>query len=100
MPKELKKFDDTEAQIRIEQFVKLGLKDRDNIDFDFEADLIKLIKKLNVARLINNDKEYLKQFTQMIIRMYEKIYLKDVVKAGRQQGNRFVRLFARSKNAS
>ncbi len=98
--RKVKQIDDAENQELLEQYVKNGLKDRDNIDFDFEADLIKMIRKLNVTRLVNNDREYLDNFTKSVIGLYRKFYLGDVVFAGKREADRFFRLFTEGANAS
>ncbi len=93
MSRQIKEFDDAESQKRIEEFVRLSIKNRDTVDFNFEADLKVIMKKLNVKRLVENDKEYLHNFVKMIIRMYEKIYLEETITIGRRQGSRFINLF-------
>jgi len=53
---------DEEKQELLDNYVRLNLKDRDDINFNFEEDLRKFIlKNLNVKKLIAQDKKYMKR---------------------------------------
>lgn len=93
MPRQIKQLNDSEKQKAIEVFVRNTFKDRDDYMFDFEADFVRMLKKLNVRRLVNGDRKYLRKFTKAIMEMYRKVYFPETLKAGKRQTDRFVRLF-------
>jgi len=85
---------DEEKQELLDNYVRLNLKDRDDINFNFEEDLRKFIlKNLNVKKLIAQDKKYMKRVNEMIAAFVAKSYLPDILKIGRKQANRYKRNF-------
>ncbi|NHZ86534.1 MAG: hypothetical protein GWP19_11760 [Planctomycetia bacterium] len=91
--RKVKELNDREKMSLITDFMQKTFKDKDKYFFDFEADFEKIYKQLNVNKLVNNDKAYLKKFTDMIVSMYRQIYLKEVITAGLKQKNRFLKAF-------
>jgi len=97
MQRQIKKVDDPEAMDNTEEYIRLNLRDRDEIDFNFEADIEKnIIKKLDLNKMLNKDKKYIQQITDFITALYIKSYFPDALKAGDRARGRFDRIFTKA----
>lgn len=93
MPIQLKELTDNELVELSEKFAMANLKDRDNIVFNFEEDFRKMIKKINLKKLIKDDKKYLKKVKEFIYQIILQAYLKDMINAGLRKENRYKRFY-------
>lgn len=91
--KQIKKLPDSELQNKNEDFVRLSVDDKDDVDFNFEEDIAKIIKRISVKQLINNNLKYLKNFKKAMIAFYMQSYLVDNIKVGNKKVKRFLRLY-------
>lgn len=96
----LKELTDNELIKLADDFVRLNLKDRDNTVFDFEADVERMIKNINLNKLIANNKKYLKSVRNFIMQIFLKFYLKDVINIGIKKMNRYRKFYLEPANAS
>lgn len=90
---ELKKFNDDQLNELSTDFVLKNLEDRDDVIFDFEADIKKVLKKINVRRFLNKDRKYVKKVKQFIKDIILQRYLVDMIKVGTKKANRFKRTY-------
>lgn len=81
-----------------EDFARLNLDDRDNVVFDFEADMKKALKKVNIKKLIKKDKKYLKNVKNFIMNIVLQRYLKDIIKVGNKKVNRYKKFYLEPVN--
>ena len=78
---------------KIKEWGQARVELQDEYIFDFEADFEKLMKKINIRRLVNKDRKYLKTFKDTIMAMYRKVYLQEVMKSGEKQARLFMEIF-------
>ncbi len=76
-----------------EDFARLNLIDRDNVVFDFEVDSIKMIKNLNLRKLIKRNKKYMHDVKNFFMQIVLQAYLKDIIKVGNKKVNRYKRFY-------
>lgn len=79
---QLKEFTDNQLVELSEDFAMKNLDDRDDVIFDFEADMKKVMKKINLNKLVANDKKYLKNVKKLIMDIVLQRYLKDIINVG------------------
>ena len=96
--KQLKKLLDEQKKEVSEKLALLNLKDRDNTIFNFEADIKKVFKQLDLKKLIKHDKEYINGVKSFILNMIKKFYLKDIINVGVKKANRFKREYLEPAN--
>lgn len=84
-----KELSDQELFNLSQDFARLNLVDRDNVVFDFEADIKRVMKTINLQRLINKDKKYLRQVKLFIRELILQSYLKDMINVGLKKTKRF-----------
>lgn len=76
-----------------EDFARLNLDDRDDVIFDFEADMKKAMKKVNIKKLIKKDKKYIKNVKNFIMNIVLQRYLIDIIKVGNKKVKRYKKLY-------
>lgn len=99
MTKQYKDLTDEEKMDNIEKLSRLNIEDKDDIIMDFEVDIERMIKKISVKQLLNNNKKHLKKFTDSVMRLERQIYLPLNVQSSVKQANRFNRLFTEGVTA-
>lgn len=75
------------------KFAMLNLKDRDDVVFNYETDVKKMIRKLNIKRLLKKDKKYLRNVRKIFMAMILQSYLKDMILTGQKKKNRYISYF-------
>lgn len=93
MKMELKTLSDEELAAKAEDFARLNLTDRDDVIFDFEADIKRFMKKLDVAKLMRKNKKYIKNIKAFIMNMILQSYLKDIITVGEKKERRFKKYY-------
>jgi len=86
-------MNDRTKMAKIKEWGQARVELQDEYIFDFEADFEKLMKKINIRRLVNKDRKYLKTFKDTIMAMYRKVYLQEVMKSGEKQARLFMEIF-------
>lgn len=99
MPRQIKQLDDEELEKDNEQFIRLNVEDKDDVDFDFEEDIGRVIKQLNVRKLIKNDTKYMRNFRKALTSFYLQSYLLDNINVGEKKINRFLRLYTEKESS-
>jgi len=75
------------------KFAMLNLKDRDDVVFNYETDVKKMIRKLNIKRLLKKDKKYLRNVRKIFMAMILQSYLKDMILTGQKKKKRYISYF-------
>jgi hypothetical protein len=96
---EQKILSDEELQKLGEDFARLNLQDRDNVVFDFEVDIKRMAKRLDVKRLKRRDRKYIKAVKEFIMGVVLKAYLKDMMLVGIKKTNRYKRFYVNGENS-
>ena len=81
-----------------EEFAMGNLNDRDDVVFDFEADMKRLMKKVNINKIIKKDKKYLKQVKKFITNIILERYLKDIINVGNKKVKRYTTFYTEPAN--
>lgn len=94
MKKQYKELSDEQKMDNIEKLVKLNVIDKDDVIFDFEVDIEKMIKKISVDQLLSsNNKKHLNKFKDSVNKLEKQVYLPENIKSSIKQTKRFNRLF-------
>ena len=89
----VKELSDTKLIQLGDDFSRLNLKDRDNVIFNFEADTKKMLKNINLNKLIKKDKKYLKNVKKFIKQIVLQSYLIDIINVGNKKASRYSRYY-------
>ncbi len=95
---QIKEMTDEQRADKLDEFLLASLESKDDYVFDFEADLIRIIKRLDVKRLMRNDRKYIRGFTNTVVAMFKRIYVPEVMRAGIKDANNFKRLYTEPIN--
>jgi len=75
------------------KFLTNSLNDNDDVAFNFEADYKKMVKKLELDKIIAGSVQYKNRVKKYIKKFILDHYLKDMIKVGTKKVNRFKRTF-------
>jgi len=89
----MKILSDEERVELVNEFALKNLDDRDDVIFDFEADIKRMFKKLDLKKLINKDKKYIKALKSAIYNLVLQSYLEDIINIGIKKSKMHDRLF-------
>lgn len=92
----LKKQSDETLLNLADDFLRLGLKDRDDVIFDFEADLKKILRRVEVRKLLKKNKKYIREVKSFMKDFILQTYLIDMMKIGEKKYKRFERFYLES----
>ena len=79
-------------------FLNKSLNDRDDVSFNFEVDYKKMVKKLELDKIINGSIQYKNRVKKYMKRFLLDHYLKDMIAVGNKKFNRFKRDFKEPVN--
>jgi hypothetical protein len=90
---EVKTLSDDEKVKLSDDFARINLNDRDDVVFDFEADMRRVMKQVNIKKLMKKDKKYIKGLKKFIMNIVLQRYLVDIIKVGNKKVSRFNRFY-------
>lgn len=89
----IKILSDNELVENAETIARTTLEYRDNIIFDFEADMKKFSKKLDTKLLLKNDNNYKDAVKNAIMGIIIQRYLVDIINLGKKKSKLFKKLY-------
>jgi hypothetical protein len=96
---QIKSLTDNEKKELSDKLAMLNLNDRDDVIFNFEADMKKLVKGIDMRKILRKDKKYIANLKNYINGMVRNIYLKDIINVGKKKTKRFVTSYIEAPNA-
>jgi hypothetical protein len=95
--KQIKKLDDEKIVENVETLVRNNLDAREDVNFDFDADVGRMIQKLSVKQLVKGNRKHAIRFKSDLIKLEKGVYMPLTVQMGIKNTKRFNRLFMENK---